>query len=468
MAEKRVVKPGHRGRKGAGTGALANPKPPPISELEALRDRHLTRAAKLIFPIFIESASGSRVRDTDGKEYIDLTGGIGTLTAGHLPKEVVKAIAAQLEKHAHVASLMALNEPYLRVLERLAAIAPKGMGSRSSIKGVLMNSGAEAVENAVKFARAHTKKSAVLAFHGSFHGRTLMTLALTGKTHPLKTGFGPYPPEAYHAPYAYCYRRGCEPGGGCVPDHLAKVEDVIHAQVNEKNLAAILVEPILGEGGIVVPPKGFIKGLREVCDRLGAVLIADEIQCGLGRTGKWWAVEHDGVAPDLVCTAKALGGGLPLSGVFGRGEIVDAPQPGGVGSTFGGNPVACAAALAHLDIIKADMGRARTFESSFMKVMRPVMADAPVVGDVRGRGAMLGVELVRDRGQRTPGTEEATACQQWCREAGVMVLTAGSKGDVIRLLPSLNMRERDWDQGLRVLAGALERTSRGTTQVAGR
>jgi 4-aminobutyrate aminotransferase/(S)-3-amino-2-methylpropionate transaminase len=432
-------------RRGAGS-------PTPLSEL---RDRHLSKAAKLIFPVFIDSARGARARDVEGREYLDLTGGIGTTTAGHLPPSVVAAIEAQLGKHAHVASLMALSEPYLLVLERLARIAPAGMGAGDTIKGVLMNSGAEAVENAVKFARAFTKKSAVLAFHGSFHGRTLLTLALTGKTHPLKTGFGPYPPEVYHAPYAYCYREGCPEGGGCVSDHLSRVGEVLRAEADEKNLAAILVEPIIGEGGFIVPPRGFIKGLREICDRLGALLIADEIQCGLGRTGKWWAIEHEGVAPDLVCSAKALGGGLPLSAVFGRAEVADAPQPGGVGSTFGGNPVACAAALAHLDLIGELMPRAADLERRFMERMEAREPRGTLIGDVRGRGAMLAVELVKDRRSKQPAAKEATAVQQACLAEGVLVLTAGASGNVIRLLPPLNIAPGDWSRGLDVLARAL-------------
>jgi 4-aminobutyrate aminotransferase/(S)-3-amino-2-methylpropionate transaminase len=445
--------------KPAGTSAVSAVLSGKTERLSSLRDRHLSKAAKLIFPVFIDSAAGSRATDSDGKEYLDLTGGIGVNTGGHLHPSVVAAMRAQLEKHAHVASLMALNEPYLLVLERLASIAPAGMGPRDSVKGVLMNSGAEAVENAVKFARAFTKKSAVLAFQGSFHGRTLLTLALTGKTHPLKTGFGPYPPEVYHAPYAYCYRDGCAQGEGCVPEHLAKVREVLRASANEKNLAAILVEPIIGEGGFIVPPPGFLKGLREICDELGAVLIADEIQSGLGRTGRWWAIGHEKVAPDLVCAAKALGGGLPLSAVFGKAEIADAPQPGGVGSTFGGNPAACAAALAHLEVIERFMGLAPGLESSFRKSMKELQARAPIVGDVRGRGAMLAIELVKDQKSKEPAAQEATKVQQACLAAGVMVLTAGAAGNVVRLLPALTIPEKEWKTGLDTLAFAVEDAS---------
>jgi len=244
-----------------------------------------------------------------------------------------------------------------------------------------------------------------------------------------------------------------------VSDHLLKVKDVLRSSANEKNLAAILVEPIIGEGGFIVPPAGFVKGLREICDEHGAVLIADEIQCGLGRTGKWWAIEHDKVAPDLVCAAKALGGGLPLSAVFGKPEIVDAPQPGGVGSTFGGNPVACAAALAHLDVIEKFMPSAASLERGFRKAMKTLQSNFPLVGDVRGRGAMLGIELVKQLKAKEPAAQEATRVQQECLANGVLVLTAGAAGNVVRLLPALNILEKEWKQGLEVLSTAVEKVS---------
>ncbi len=409
-----------------------------------------------IHPIVTSRASGAIVEDADGNRLIDLATGISVLNVGHTAPEVVAAIKRQAELDTHSCFHVTANEPYIELAERLNDLAPGDVERKT----MFANSGAEAVENAVKIARRSTGRQAVVTFDHAFHGRTLLAMSLTAKVMPYKQGFGPFAPEIYRLPFAYPYRCPC--GGDspetCAAACLAYARDEIHKHIGEENIAAVIVEPIQGEGGFIVPAPGFVRGIAEICASAGIVLIADEIQSGMGRAGRWYAIEDEDVVPDIVTTAKSLGGGLPISAVTGRAEIMDASHVGGLGGTFGGNPVAAAAALSVLDKIEGEgllaaavrvgeivMSRFRTFAESYA-----------VVGDVRGRGAMCAIELVSDRATKEPlGVDATNAIARRCLENGVIVLTAGTYGNVLRLLPPLNIDEGLLEDGLNVLDEAI-------------
>jgi 4-aminobutyrate aminotransferase/(S)-3-amino-2-methylpropionate transaminase len=394
-------------------------------------------------PVFVASAGGAVVEDVDGNHLIDMGAGIAVSNVGHAHPKVVAAIAAQAGDFVHTCFQVTPYEEYVAVCERLAALTPGAHEKRT----VLVNSGAEAVENAVKIARAVTGRPAIIAFDQAFHGRTLLGLSLTAKVNPYKKSFGPYAPEIYRAPFSYPFR-----GTGTLGETLGWIE----AQIDPEHVACVVVEPIAGEGGFVVPEPGWLAGVAAWCAAHGIVFVADEVQTGFGRTGAWFACEHEGVTPDLVATAKGLGGGMPIAAVTGRAELMDAVHVGGLGSTFGGNPVSCAAALAAIDVIESEQLCERAQRIGATMIGRLIAAQSATtgVGDVRGRGAMVAIELVHDDG--SPDAERARRISTACHEQGVIVLTAGTQGNVVRLLPPLTIDEALLDDALDVLTDAIK------------
>jgi 4-aminobutyrate aminotransferase/(S)-3-amino-2-methylpropionate transaminase len=406
-----------------------------------------------LHPIVTARASNAIIEDVDGNRLIDFATGIAVLNIGHTAPEVVAAIQRQAELDTHTCFHVTANEPYIELAERLNAIAPIG----GPAKTMFANSGAEAVENAVKIARKATGRSALVAFDHAFHGRTLMGMSLTAKNLPYKAGMGPFAPEVYRLPFAYAYRWPSGPEH-CAEEALAYAVDQMHKHIGEENIAAVIMEPIEGEGGFIVPAPGFVKGIAEFCASNGIVFIADEIQTGMGRTGKWFTIVEEGVTPDIVLSAKSLGGGMPIGAVTGRADLMDAVHVGGLGGTYGGNPVAAAAALASLDIIERDdlcSAALRIGEMVFGR-FRSMAERLPRIGEVRGRGAMCAMELVTDPATKEP-IEAATiaAITRRCLEQGVVVITAGTHGNVIRLLPPLTIDDALLADGLDVLNQAM-------------
>ncbi len=396
-------------------------------ELKALREKYVPRGVTTAHPVVAERAQGAEVWDTEGRRYIDFVGGIGVMNVGHNHPRVMAAVREQLERVTHTAFQVVVYESYLRLAERLCEVAP-GDGPK---KAIFFSTGAEAVENAVKIARAATGRQAVVSFTGAFHGRTLLALSLTGTVNPYKQDFGPYAAEVYQTPYPYEYR------GWTTEAALAQLDELFASVVAANRVAAIIIEPVLGEGGFIPAPLGFMKALREVTTRHGIMLIADEIQTGFGRTGKFFAIEHSGVTPDLMTVAKSIAAGFPLSAVVGRAEVMDAPAPGGLGGTYAGNPVACAAGVAVMD------------------VMRDEKLEHDLVGDVRVVGAMAGMELVRDRKTKIPADTETARILGLARENGLLLLRSGAHHNVIRTLMPLTIPDDQLLEGLDILGTAL-------------
>ena len=405
-------------------------------------------------PVFAARAAGGIVEDVDGNRFIDLGSGIAVTTIGNSAPRVVDAVRAQVADFTHTCFMVTPYEQYVAVAEHLNRLAP-GSGEKRS---VLFNSGAEAVENAVKIARSYTRKPAVVAFDHAYHGRTNMTMALTAKSMPYKSGFGPFAPEIYRAPLSYPFRDGLIDKELATDGELAaqRAIDVITNQVGAENLAAVVIEPIQGEGGFIVPAEGFLPALLDWCRQHDVVFVADEVQTGIARTGAWFACEHEGIEPDLICIAKGIADGLPLSAVTGRAEIMDAPHSSGVGGTFGGNPVACAAALATIETIEADglLERARQIERLMKDRLLALQAADDRIGDVRGRGAMIAVEFV-EPGSAEPDAALTNALAAAAIAAGVIVLTAGTFGNVVRFLPPLTISDELLAEGLDVVAELL-------------
>ncbi|MEI7769255.1 MAG: 4-aminobutyrate--2-oxoglutarate transaminase [Chloroflexales bacterium] len=416
-------------------------------DLLAARAAHIPRGLGNAHPIVVSRAEGARLWDVDGKEYIDFVGGIGVLNVGHNHPRVVQAVKAQLDQVSHTCFQVAMYEPYIRLAERLSALAPGDFAK----KAIFLTTGAEAVENAVKIARAATGRPGVVAFTSSFHGRTLLGMTLTGKTNPYRQNFGPFAPEVYHAPFPYEYR------GWDTERAIEALQDLFDQQVSADRVAAVIIEPVLGEGGFVPAPASFLHALREITARAGILLIADEIQSGFGRTGKLFAIEHSGVIPDMITVAKSMAGGLPLSGVIGRAEVLDAPNPGGLGGTYAGNPLACAAALAVLDIFEQEhlLERAERLGRRLMGHLRALQARHPQVGEARGLGAMTALELVRDRDSREPAADIADRVVADARERGLILLKAGLHGNVIRILVPLTIEDALLDTALAILDESL-------------
>ena len=434
---------------------LKTPVPGPKSRaLFARREAAVPRGPYNAVPIFVKEGHGAVLTDVDGNRLLDFAGGIGCLNVGHTEEGVVKAATEQLQRLTHACFHVTPYEGYVTLAERLNALAPGDFDKKT----LFANSGAEAVENAVKIARAFTGRPAVLAFEDGFHGRTLLALSLTSKVSPYKIGFGPFAPEVYRAPYAYCYRCSYHlTYPSCRVACVDALEDVFKRYVEAEKVAAVVVEPILGEGGFVVPPGEYLPRLRALTEKHGILLIADEVQTGFGRTGKLFAVDHSGVVPDLLVTAKSLAGGLPLSAVTGRAEVMDAPGVGGLGGTFGGNPVSLAAAHAVLDQMESRVlfARADAIGARFVKRASAWKEKFPLVGDVRGVGAMWAIELVKDKATRVPAREETSAVARQAYERGLVTITAGTYGNVIRTLMPLVISEAELNEGLDVLEQAL-------------
>jgi 4-aminobutyrate aminotransferase/(S)-3-amino-2-methylpropionate transaminase len=414
------------------------------------RQRSVARGLGHVLPVFVTAAGGGILVDADGNSLIDFGSGIAVTSVGNSAELVVNRVIEQVSQFTHTCFMVAPYEGYVMVCEELNRLTPGDHDKRSA----LFNSGAEAVENAVKIARHATGRDAVVVFDHAYHGRTNLTMAMTAKNMPYKQGFGPFAGDVYRVPMAYPFRW---PGGpaACAADALNVITDLIHAQVGEQNVAAIVIEPIQGEGGFIVPPDGFLTGLSVFCAENGIVFVADEVQSGFCRTGDWFAVDHEGVVPDLVLTAKGIAGGLPLAGVTGRAELMDAVHVGGLGGTFGGNPVACAAALGSIEtMIKEDLpAAARRVGDIMLPRLRKLAEAYPVIGDVRGRGAMIAIELVRP-GTLEPAADVAAAVARACHAAGLLVLTCGTYSNVLRFLPPLVMSEALLTEGLSVLEDA--------------
>jgi 4-aminobutyrate aminotransferase/(S)-3-amino-2-methylpropionate transaminase len=405
-------------------------------------------------PIYVAKAEDAWLEDVDGNRYIDFAGGIGCANAGHRQEAVVDAIRGQLDKFLHMCVQVTPYEGYIRLAERMNEVTP----GKFPKKTLFVNSGAEAVENAVKIARAYTKRPAIIAFEDAFHGRTMMTLALTSKTHPYKAGFAPFPGEVYRVPFAYCYRCSYNLRYPSCDLYCARyLEDTFKRVVANEEVAAVIAEPVLGEGGFVAPPPDYFKVLIELCHKHGILFIADEVQSGFGRTGALFASERYGIEPDLLVTAKSLGGGLPLAAVTGRAEIMDAPASGGLGGTFAGNPLACSAALAVLELFETEklLTRANELGDRFLRRAREWQRRWPIVGDVRGLGGMQAIELVKSKETKTPATDETKQITQYCYEHGLITITAGSYSNVIRVLVPLVATNEQMDEGLDVLESAL-------------
>jgi 4-aminobutyrate aminotransferase/(S)-3-amino-2-methylpropionate transaminase len=431
--------------------SIPGPKSKALSER---RNKAVPRGLSHGTPIYVAKAEDAWLEDVDGNRYIDFAGGIGCLNVGHRQEAVVGAVKEQLDRFLHTCVQVTPYESYIRLAERMNAVTP----GQFAKKTIFVNSGAEAVENAVKIARAYTKRSGIIAFEDAFHGRTMMTLALTSKTHPYKAGFAPFPGEVYRVPFAYCYR--CSYNlkyPSCDLFCARHLEDTFKRMVANEDVAAVIAEPVLGEGGFVAPPPDYFKVLIELCRKYDILFIADEVQSGFGRTGTLFASEHYGIEPDLIVTAKSLGGGLPLAAVTGRAEIMDAPGPGGLGGTFAGNPLSCAAALAVLDLFEHEnlLERANQLGDRFQQRAREWQRRWPLIGDVRGLGGMQAIELVRSQESKTPASDETKQISQYCYERGLITITAGSYSNVIRVLVPLIATNEQMDEGLDVLESAL-------------
>lgn len=425
--------------------------PGPLSRaLQQRRDQALPKGLGTMLPVFVERAGGAVIVDIDGNHLIDLASGIAVTSVGASAPAVVSRVQEQAARFTHTCFLVTEYDGYVAVAEHLNRLTPGTHAKRT----VLFSTGAEAVENAVKIARIATGRTDVVVFDHAFHGRTLLAMAMTAKEIPYKAGFGPFPGEVHRAPYAYPLRW---PGGpdNCATEALQELEALL-GRVGADHVAAIVIEPLQGEGGFIVPAPGFLTGVAALAARHGIVLVADEVQCGLGRTGDLFASEHEGIVPDLVCTAKALGGGLPLAAVTGRAELMDTVPAGGLGGTYAGNPLACAAALGVFEMFGSHdlLARARRTETVVREKLEPLAQELAVIAEVRGRGAMMAIELVRP-GTLEPAPELAKAVAARCHSLGVILLVCGTYGNVIRLLPPLVIGEELLGEGLDILADAL-------------
>ncbi|WP_415951398.1 4-aminobutyrate--2-oxoglutarate transaminase [Streptomyces sp. KLOTTS4A1] len=427
---------------------------PKSQELQARRTAAVAGGVGSVLPVFTARAGGGIIEDVDGNRLIDFGSGIAVTSVGASAEAVVRKASAQLQDFTHTCFMVTPYEGYVAVAEALAELTPGDHAKKTA----LFNSGAEAVENAVKIARAHTKRQAVVVFDHGYHGRTNLTMALTAKNMPYKNGFGPFAPEIYRVPVAYGYRwpTGAENAGA---EASAQAIDMISKQVGAENVAAIIIEPVLGEGGFIEPAKGFLPAIAQFAKDNGIVFVADEIQSGFCRTGEWFACEDEGVVPDLITTAKGIAGGLPLAAVTGRAEIMDAPHAGGLGGTYGGNPVACAGALGAIETMKElDLNaKAKKIEQTMKSRLAAMQEKYEIIGDIRGRGAMIAIELVKDPESKTPNPEVTAALAKACHAEGLLVLTCGTYGNVLRFLPPLVIGEDLLNEGLDILEQSFAR-----------
>ena len=427
---------------------------PKSAAIVARREAATPRGASKLTPVAITSAQGAAITDADGNTLLDFAGGIGVLAVGHNPPNVVEAIKNQAEQLIHLCAIVGTYEPYVRVAELLNEVTPGDYPKKT----VLMNSGAEGIELAVNIARSYTGRSAIIVFEGAYHGRTNMTLSMTSKYGLFKKGFGPFAPEIYRLPFPNVYRR---PAGMTeeqyIDDCIARLENALIAQVDPSAVAAMVLETVQGEGGFIATPPRFLKRVRELCTQHGIVYVADEVQCGFGRTGKLFAVEHYGVEPDLIVTAKSLAAGMPLSAVTGRADIMDAPHPGGLGGTYSGNPLACVAAVEAINMIRqpAFLERANEVGARIRQNLLDLQAEMPLIGDVRGLGAMMLMELVKDPVAKTPAPDETLQVTNECFQRGLVAIRAGLYSNCIRFLPPLNITNEQIDEGMGVLAEAV-------------
>jgi 4-aminobutyrate aminotransferase/(S)-3-amino-2-methylpropionate transaminase len=423
---------------------------PHSRSLMARREAAIPRGPANATPVFAARADGAVIEDVDGNRFIDFAGGIGCLNIGHRSPRVLSAIREQLEKFLHVCFAVTPYEGYVAVAEKLNSLAP----GKFAKKTILLNSGAEAIENSIKIARAFTKRPAVICFEDAFHGRTLLTMSLTSKTHPYKAGFQPFASDIYRIPFAYPYRNA---SGTSAADFAHHLEDAFQRSVAPESVAAVIAEPVLGEGGFVVPPRDYFKLLQSICRKHGILFIADEVQSGFARTGKWFASEHFGIEPDLITTAKSMGGGMPIAAVTGRAEIMDAPGPGSLGGTYCGHPLSCAAALAAIETIEKDglLARSTAIGERFEKRARGWQEKWPLVGDVRGLGGMCAMELVRNAETREPADSETKEIVKHCYEHGLILISAGTFNNVVRLLVPLVVTDEQFNEGMGVIEAAL-------------
>ena len=432
------------------------------------REAAIPRGPAHATPIFMARAEGAALEDVDGNRFLDFAGGIGCLNIGHRSPRVLAAIREQLEKYLHLCFAVTPYEPYITLAEKLNALAP----GKFAKKSILLNTGAEAVENAVKIARAYTKRPAVICFEDAFHGRTLLTMTLTSKTYPYKAGFEPFASDVYRIPYAYPFR---SESGATAETFAHHLEDAFKRAVAPESVAAVIAEPVLGEGGFVVPPRAYFPLLQQICRKHGILFIADEVQSGFARTGKWFAIEHFGVEPDLITCAKSLGGGMPIAAVIGRAEIMDAPGPGSLGGTFCGHPLSVAAALAAIETIEKDglLARSTAIGHRFEARAQTWQKRWPLIGEVRGLGGMCAMELVRnptalDPARKSdlagageparpgePADTETKQIHRYCYERGLILITAGTFNNVIRILVPLAVTDAQFTEGLAILESAL-------------
>ena len=398
--------------------------------------------------VYVAKAENAELWDVDGRRFIDFAAGIAVLNTGHRHPRVMQAVAEQALAFTHTCFHVAPYESYVRLAERLNALAPGDFAKKT----FFLNSGAEAIENAVKIARYHTKRSAVIAFSGGFHGRTLMTMALTGKVMPYKRGFGPFPAEVYHAEFPQPYR------GISTEQALADLDRLFHGDVDPKSVAAIVIEPVQGEGGFNVAPYDFLRALRRLCDEHGIVMIADEVQGGIARTGKMFSIEHSGAVPDIITMAKGLGGGFPLSAVTGRATIMDAAHAGGLGGTYGGNPISIAAANAVLDVVESEglCQRAAAIGDKMRTRLLALAKELPCIGDVRGLGAMVAFELIKDPKTKEPDADLTAAVLTHAETRGLILLSCGTGANVVRLLSPLTIPDAVLEEGLVMLAASVK------------
>jgi 4-aminobutyrate aminotransferase/(S)-3-amino-2-methylpropionate transaminase len=423
-------------------------------ELLRLRDKHVPKGPFNIHHTFVKEAHGAVVVDVDGREYIDFTGGIGVLNVGHGHAKVVAAIKDQAEKYIHTCFHVAMYDPYVELAARLNELAPGDFPKMT----MFANSGAEGVENAVKVARYFNNRPAIICFENGFHGRTLLGMSLTSKIKPYKLGFGPFAPEIYRMPFAYCYR--CPFGlqyPGCDVACAAYLEDYFVSYVAPESTAAVIAEPIQGEGGFITPPPEYFNRIHSICQKYDIALIIDEVQSGIGRTGKFYAIEHWGVEPDMIVLAKSMAAGMPLSAVTGRADMMNKPHVGGLGGTYSGNPICCRAALAVLDILFDDglLEKGKRLGEKLLPRLKALQETYEIIGDVRGRGSMLAMELVRDRETKEPAEEETKNLIQRCFKKGLLLLSCGNLGNVVRTLMPFVITEEQLEKGLAILEEGL-------------
>ncbi|CAE6714196.1 4-aminobutyrate--2-oxoglutarate transaminase [Paraburkholderia nemoris] len=422
------------------------------SDLAALRNTYVPRGVATAHPIFASRAAGAYLWDATGRKYLDFVGGIGVLNVGHNHPAVVAAVQQQLESFSHVCFQVVGYEPYVRLAARLSELVGPGQGYKS----VFFTTGAEAVENAIKIARGYTNRPGVIAFRGGFHGRTLLGMTLTGMSAPYKQNFGPFAPDVYHAPYPNAYH------GISSTDALNALKQIFSTQIAADRVAAIILEPVQGDGGFLAAPPEFMKALRALTEELGIVLIVDEIQTGFGRTGEMFGFQHSGIQPDLVTVAKSLAGGLPISGVVGRAEIIDAPQPGGLGGTYGGNPLGCAAANAVLDIFEQEnlIERSRKIGAQLRDGLESLRESHKEMGEIRQTGSMVAVEFVTDRTTKAPAAALVQRVLDAAREEGLLLIKCGVERNVVRFLAPLTVSDQDVAEALQLLGRALEAAKR--------